>query len=57
MATLTADEMATRLVALVMSNDNLPQEFCNAIRRFCDDVAFGEFAAEYLKRRYSHEEI
>lgn len=54
---MNADEMTTRLVALVMSDDNLPQEFCSAVKRFCDDVAFGEFAAEYLKRRYSHEEI
>lgn len=57
MATLTSDEMTTRLVALVMSNEDCPQEFCDAVRRFCDEVAFGEFAAEYLKRSDSNEKI
>lgn len=54
---MTADEMATRLVEIVMSNDDYPQEFCNAVKQFCDKVVFEEFKAEYLRRSLNHEEI
>ena len=61
MSTLIADEIAdeitTRLVALVVSNDNLPQQFCDAVSRFCDEVAFGEFKLEWLRRNLNNEEI
>lgn len=57
MATLTSDEMTTRLVALVMSNEDCPQEFCDAVRRFCDDIIFGDFKLEWLRRNLNHEEI
>lgn len=54
---MTADEMATHLVEIVMTNDNCPPEFCADVRRFCDEIVFAEFKLEFLKRSLLDEEI
>lgn len=51
------EEAARRGTKAVMCNEDCPQEFCDEVRACWDDIIFGDFKLEWLRRNLNHEEI